>query len=78
MKSLETVKITDSRRTRVVHVNRVQHRNQPIGTSEYTLNDSRQCQWNPVQTEHFILEETPTSERRYPIRHRRPPDWLRL
>ena len=77
MQSPVTVKITDGRRTRVVHVNRVRHRNQPVETPEYTTNDPGPRQWHPVQTEHFILQETPASERRYPPRHRHPPVWFR-
>ena len=77
MKSPVTVKITDGRRIRVVHINRVRHRNQPVETPEYTTNDSGPRQWHPVQTEHFILQETPASERHYPPRHRHPPVWFR-
>ena len=57
MKSPVTVKITDGRRTRVVHINRVRHRNQPVETPEFTTNDPGPRQWHPMQTEHFILQE---------------------
>ena len=74
MKGPVTVEITDGRRTKVVHVNRVRHRNQPDEAPEYTSNDPGPGQWHPAQTEHFILQEAPTSERRYPLRQRHPPD----
>ena len=77
MKNPVTVKITDGRRTRVVHANRVRHRNQPVETPEYTTNNPGPRKWHPVQTEHFILQETPASERRYPPHHRHPPVWFR-
>ena len=38
MKGPVTVEITDGRRTKVVHINRVRHRDQPFETPEYTSN----------------------------------------
>ena len=77
MKGPVTVEITDGRRTKVVHVNRVRHRNQPVKAPEHSSNDPGPGHWHPTQAEHFILQETPTSERRYLLRQRHPPDWFR-
>ena len=77
MKGPVTVEITDGRRTKVVHINRVRHCNQPFEAPEYTSNYSQRGLWQPVQTEHYIQQETPSLERRYPQRQRNPPDWYR-
>ena len=74
MKGPVTVEITDGRRTKVVHVNRVRHRNQPVEAPEHSNNDPGPGHWHPTQIEYFILQETPTSERHYPLRQRHPPD----
>ena len=49
MKSPVTVQITDGKRTRVVHVDRVRHHNQPVETPYRTLNNLGPRQWHPVQ-----------------------------
>ena len=72
------LKITDGKRTKVVHMNRVQHRVQPQGvTEEVPLETSRAPEWCPPQIDHLEVPCSMESERRYPQRNRRPPDWLR-
>ena len=72
------LKITDGKRTKVVHMNRVQHRVQPQGvTEEVPLETSRAAEWCPPQIDHLEVPCSMESERRYPQRNRRPPDWLR-
>ena len=77
MKGPVTVEITDGRRTKVVHINRVRHRDQPFETPEYTSNYPQPGLWQPGQTEHYIQHEAQTVNRRYPQRQRNPPDWYR-
>ena len=72
------LKITDGKRTKVVHMNRVQHRVQPQKfTEEMPLETSRAAQWCPPQIDHLEVPYPMELERRYPQRNRRPPDWLR-
>ena len=54
MKGPVTVQITDGRRTKVVHINRLRHRNQPFEAPEYASNYFQRGVWQPVQTEHYI------------------------
>ena len=76
---------------KVVHINRVQHRIQPPDNSSIvnrpTTNERET--WSPPQTEHIIIpcdvnppSSSPancnTSQRRYPLRNRQPPDRLQL
>ena len=77
MKGPVTVEITDGRRTKVVHINRVQHCDQPFETPEYTSNYPQPGLWQPGQTEHYIQHEAQTVNRRYPQRQRNPPNWYR-
>ena len=73
------LKITDGKRIRVVHKNRVQHRVQPQQhTEEASPETSQTAEWCPPQIDHLEAPSAMESERRYPQRNRRPPDWLRL
>ena len=73
------LKITDGKRIRVVHKNRVQHRLQPQQhTEEASPETSQTAEWCPPQIDHLEAPSAMESERRYPQRNRRPPDWLRL
>ena len=72
------LKITDGKRTKVVHMNRVQHCVQPQGvTEEVPLETSQAAEWCPPQIDHLEVPCSMESERRYPQRNRRPLDWLR-
>ena len=77
MKGPVTVEITDGRRTKVVHINQVRHRDQPFETPEYTSNYPQPGLWQPGQTEHYIQHEAQTVNRRYPRHQRNQPDWYR-
>ena len=68
-----TVEISDGNRHKIVHINRLQHRLQPMEASRNSL-DIIQT-WHPPQIEHFI-NETP-EVRRNPPRNRQPPDYYR-
>ena len=76
VKSPVTVAISDGKRNKVVHINRLQHRVQPMESDEHAAESSPMEQWRPPEVEHFI-EETPTGPRRNPPRTRRPPDYYR-
>ena len=56
-KSPVTVEITDGARTRVVHVNRLRYRVQPEASP--SRNTSLKEDWQPPQTDHFLVEGTP-------------------
>ena len=74
-----------TRRTMIVHINRLQHRyvRQGEKSEEQVMQD-----WEPPGIEHFIVPnnpvqhtqqaahqvEDPNTQRRYPQRDRRPPD----
>ena len=75
IKTPVTVEITDGKRTKVVHTNRLRHRIQP-DSSENTLAEDTTKVWSPPQVEHFI-EDTPIPARRNPPRDRRPPQYYR-
>jgi len=78
MKSPITMEITNGRSTKVVHMNRLQHRNVPSYTScqeagSHTLDTSQQ--WNAPTVDHMYLPPPPpVMPRRYPQRQRRAPD----
>ena len=69
------VKITDGQTTKVVHVNRLQHRKQP--QHDAVPSSNTYTTWVPPQIDHYVFPVSPP-ERRYPQRTRRPPDWLCL
>ena len=69
------VKITDGQTTKVVHVNRLQHRKQP--QPDTVPSSNTYTNWVPPQIDHHVFPVSPP-ERRYPQRTRRPPNWLRL
>ena len=61
MKSPVTIKVTDSRRSKVVHSNRLQCRIQAMAnSSESTLTKGVLPPWAPPQVEHFIEETEST------------------
>lgn len=71
-----TVKISDNKRLRTVHINRVRHRIQPARGSGGTPTNWKQTTWTAPQTEHIILPPAPSSfGRRYPTRARHPPNY---
>ena len=70
MKGPVTVEITDGRRTKVVHINRVRHHDQSFKTPEYTSNHPQPGLWQP---EHHIQHKAQTVNRRYPQCQRNPP-----
>ena len=76
VKSPVTVAISDGKRNKVVHINRLQHRVQPTESDEHAAESSPMEQWRSPEVEHFI-DETPTGPRRNPPRTRRPPDYYR-
>ena len=57
-----TVEISNSKRIRVVHTNRLQHRIRATAdSSESTLTKNTTNAWSPPQIEHFVEEtDTPT------------------
>ena len=69
--------ISDGKRTKVVHVNRLRLQVQPAVVSACPDSKVVEC-WSPPSNEHEIMdaEESPT-EARYPSREQRPPDWFR-
>ena len=73
IKSPTTIQITNGRSTKVVHMNRIRHRNIPnISTVQTNAGSS---QWTPPTVEHMTLSsDPPTAPRSYPQRHRNPPD----
>ena len=75
VKNPVNVEISDGVRTKVVHINRVQHRVQPTNTNSSRHDETTQL-WQPPQIEHFT-ESTSPQPRRNPPRSRRPPDYYR-
>ena len=77
IKSPVTMEISDGNRTRVVHVNRLQHHLQPRPvTTRNSETDPPEPDWTPPQVDHFFLP-THTNEPphcRYPLRSRAPPE----
>ena len=77
VKSPVTVEISDGRRSKVVRSNRLQHWVQAMADgTESMVTESAILPWTPPQVEHFI-EETVTSQSRYPSRTRRPSQFYR-
>ena len=70
------VKITDGQTTKVVHVNRLQHRKQPQHDTVPPSDTYTYTNWVPPQIDHVFPVFPP--KRRYPQRTGRPPNWLRL
>lgn len=77
VKSPTNVEITDGRRLRIVHINRLQYRYQPKQCLSLSSNQPKQIRkWWPPKVDHIILPESNNeSRRRYPQRQRRPPDY---
>ena len=72
-----TIEISNGRKSKVVHSNRLQHRVQAAAdSSESTVTNNVVPLWTPPQVEHFI-EETVSPSDRYPSRQRRPPQFYR-
>ena len=84
------VKISDGRRTKVVHVNRVRYCTMPSSATHAPLSLEPAQPWCPPQMEHFIepenttpqLQQNPSVEesnthRRQSQRNRQPPDYYR-
>ena len=78
IKSPATVEITNGRTSKVVHVNRLQHRYTPNKTTspiQPLQTDTASPQWSPPTVDHIVLPDAPPIvSRRYPQRHRNPPD----
>ena len=74
VKGLVNVEISDGKRTKIVHVNRLQHRVQPqsFEVDDVLRNIPQQC--NPPQVEHTIMPPCNMPLRRYPQRHRNAPN----
>ena len=72
------MKIQDGRRMRVVHVNRLRHRFQPMWETEEGSGNENHPPWEPPQVEHSIVpcDNPPPPTRRYPSRIRHPPDYF--
>ena len=65
-----TVEITNGQKNRYVHINRLHHRIQPNLESPVT-EQTPSPTWQPPTVDHLVL---PPAPRRYPLRHRVPPD----
>ena len=76
VKNPVNVEISDGTRTKVVHINRLQHRVQPTNTATSGGDEPAQ-QWHPPQVEHIFMEPLSPQPRRNPPRSRRPPDYYR-
>jgi len=78
VKSPITYTIHDGKRTRTVHVNRLRPRLQATPTSDEAVPPLNQNNWaSPLIEHHFIEDNSPGPEHRYPARERRPPDRYR-
>ena len=73
------VKISDGERTKIVHINRLQHRILPssIPTLSQTFSKPVMQPWNPPQVEHFVEPEVNTPQLRHSQRSRTSPDYYR-
>ena len=76
LKSPITVEISDGKHYKVVHINRLQPRVQPMEANFSSDVTPHVQPWCPPQIEHFIETVTPESCRN-PPRTRRPPDYYR-
>ena len=65
-----TVEVTKGQINRYVHINRLHHRLQPDVESPVT-EQTPSPTWQPPTVDHLVL---PPAPRRYPLRHRVPPD----
>ena len=81
MKSSITAEICDSKCTRVVHTNRLQHCYLPgqrdCAESSNADNTNKHPDWAPPSVDHFVVSPPEQSATSYPQRSRRPPDWYR-
>lgn len=72
-----TYTISDGKRTKTVHVNRLRPRIQPALIAASPESKVADC-WSPPSIEHRVVDvEESSTEPRYPSRERRPPDWFR-
>ena len=70
-----TYMITDGRRDRTVHIDRLRKQIQPAPTLNESSDDTpHEVVWNPPKIEHEVIEVE--EERRYPQRSRRAPDYF--
>ena len=69
-----TYVITDGRRDRTVHINRLRKRIQPSHTHSEASTGAPGVVWSPSIIEHEVVE--PEEERRFPQRNRRAPDYF--
>ena len=69
-----TYVITDGRRDRTVHINRLCKRIQPSHTHSEASTGAPGVVWSPSTIEHEVVE--PEEERRYPQHNRRAPDYF--
>ena len=73
-----TIKITDGKSKKVVHVNYLHHRVQPGCDKGEKVSTDPQTRWTPPQMEHFVAPQ-PAPEpslHRNPPRNQRPPDYF--
>ena len=70
------MEITDGRRTKVVHVNRLHHRIQPTSVEQDNSETRPPAQeWQPPSIDHiFIAPPANVHSQRYPQRNRGPPE----
>ena len=76
IKSPVNMEISDGKRIKVVHSNRLRHRIQPDPSDPQSLtplNTSPSPHWEAPTVEHFLSPPTASESRRYPQRERRPP-----
>jgi len=76
VKNPVTVSIFDGKRNKVVHINRLQHRAQPMESDKHATDSSPLEQWRPPEVEHFIEEALAGPHHKSP-RTRRPTDYYR-
>ena len=73
-----TYTISDGKRTKTVHVNRLRPRIQPALRAATELRPEKVSQWSPPSVKHIIMDiEEPPARSRYPTRDHRLPDWFR-
>ena len=74
------LELTNGHHMKVVHVNRVRYRKQPDQTLDPSIPMQSQ-RWNSPSIDHCFVpspENDSSLQRRYPLRERHPPDWLRF
>ena len=70
-----TYVISDGKRNRTVHINRLRKQIQPAPTLSESSDDTHyKTVWNPPRIEHEVV--VPEEEQRYPQRNRRAPDYF--